>query len=98
MRPILPHAIAVPGTATILSNVAAAQAHSVYVGAVPAEITTPASFGELAREVKRTSGALVLGVRAPETNDDRINPPDDLEVPAGAKLVYLAERPVLGPK
>jgi voltage-gated potassium channel len=92
---LLAHAIAVPGTATILASVAAAQAHSVYVGSMQEREGAPARFGDLVRRVKQSTGALVIGVRDPDTGLDLINPADDLEVSADTQLIYLAESPVL---
>ena len=59
------------------------------------DVVLPAPFGEVARQVKHTHGALVIGVREPDGGEDRINPPEDQEVVAETLLVYLAEAPVL---
>ncbi|MCP4896325.1 MAG: hypothetical protein GY906_05065 [bacterium] len=95
---LLAHAMTDPGTATIMSTVAAARAHSVYCDAIPDSIDTPLSFGEVARLVKSATGALVIGLRDPQTRLDRINPANEITVDGGVQLVYLAEAPVLRPK
>jgi voltage-gated potassium channel len=92
---LLAHAVAEPGTATILSSVAAARAHSFFVGAIPDGHETPIPFGELVGSVKRSTGCLVIGVRDPLTGEVSVNPPDSLKVNAGTLLIYLAESPVL---
>ena len=92
---LLAHALAVPGTGAIMGAVAAAGAHSMFVGRVPAEVPCT-DFGAVAQAVKARTGALVVGLRDPEGRD-RINPPDATPVPEGALLIYLAERSVLVP-
>lgn len=92
---LLAHAIAVPGTAALLTRVAASGAHSLYVGEPPAELALPATFADAARAT-REHGALLVGLRDPDGRRDQLNPPDDHPVAPGTRLVYLAERPVLG--
>jgi voltage-gated potassium channel len=92
---LLAHAIAMPGTAALLTRVAASGAHSMYVGAPPEDLALPATFADAARAVKGR-GALLLGLRDPDGRRDRLNPPDDDPIEPGARLIYLAERPVLG--
>lgn len=92
---LLAHAIAVPGTAAILSRVATSGANNIYVSKPPAELALPAPFERVAHEIKERGG-LLLGLRDSKTKNDRMNPPDDFEVAAGMRLIYLAERPVLG--
>ena len=36
--------------------------------------------------------ALVMGIHGDE---EQLNPPDDTPVPTGAKLIYLADKPIL---
>ncbi len=95
---LLAHAMTDPGTGTIMSTVAAARAHSVYCDEIPTSLSTPIPFGELARQVKAASGALVIGLREPETRRDHINPSDDTSVDRNVQIVYLAESPVLRPQ
>lgn len=92
---LLAHAIAVPGTATILSRVATSGANNIYVSDPPPGVALPAPFAEVAHQLKER-GALLLGVRDPDTRTDSMNPADDYEVAAGMRLIYLAERPVSG--
>jgi voltage-gated potassium channel len=92
---LLAHAVVEPGTASILSTVAAARAHNVYIGAIPEGIGTPITFGDLAFRIKSETTALVIGVRRSETTEDYVNPPDDYEVEKGVRLIYLAETSVL---
>jgi voltage-gated potassium channel len=93
---LLTHAITQHGTATLMGQFGTAGAHSLYVGAPPAEIMTAGVlFGDVCRQIRETTGALVIGLREPGKDEDDINPPLDQIVAADAQLVYLAEAPVL---
>lgn len=100
---LVAHAIAIPGTGSIVSRVAAAGAHSIWVGRI-GEVDDgeawPTTFGDLQRRLKEERNVLLLGVRGgdPVTGaggEDRINPPDDTEVGPDTALVYLADQPRL---
>ncbi|MFH1468289.1 MAG: ion transporter [Pseudomonadota bacterium] len=92
---LVAHAVAMPGTAAIMGRVAVAGSHNLYVGPPPPDITLPASFAEVAAQVKRCHGAMVIGLREPARERDQLNPPDDTTVTEGLQLIYLSERPVL---
>ena len=91
---LLSHAITQHGTAELMSQVARVGAHSLYVGRVEGSEGQD-TFGELRMAVKQRTGALVIGVHDPATGRDVVNPPDTFEVPAGCRVIYLAEKPVL---
>jgi hypothetical protein len=94
---LLSHAIVQRGTADVLSSITAAGAHSLYVSAIPDYIAVPAPYAEVARAVKSTDGALLVGLHDPDQEkEDPINPPDDTTVEPHMQLIYLAEGPVLG--
>lgn len=92
---LLAHSVAQPGTATILSSVAAARSVNIYVGAIPEDIVLPGDFCAVAGAVKHQTGALAIGVRETQTGEDMINPPDDLLVGRQHELIYLAESAIL---
>ena len=91
---LLAHAISQPGTAAIMGKVAAAGAHSLYVGERPAAVE--GDFAAVSRQIKVSTGALVIGLRDRE-GVDRLNPPDTAPVTDETALIYLAESPVLQP-
>lgn len=93
---LVAHAIAIPGSGALVSRVATAGAHSIWVGVLP-DGEWPASFGDLSRELKGRFGVLLLGLRGPG-GEDRVNPPEDTPVDGETALIYLAERPVLPEK
>lgn len=90
---MLSHAVAVPGAAAVMSAVVSSGASNIYVGKVPRRVVTPISFGELSKAIKE-DGALAIGVRS-EDRTDTLNPPDDLEVTADDRVIYLAEEALL---
>lgn len=103
---LVAHAIAIPGTGSIVSRVATAGAHSIWVGHLSANRNGspwPTDFGELRRALKEEYNILLLGLRSGDptagTDDgdsgDLINPPDDTTVSLDSALVYLADRPRL---
>ncbi len=92
---LLSHAVSMPGTASIMSQVATLGAHSIFVAPLPTDIQVPASFGDVVQHVKRSSGALVIGLRNAETGDHVVNPADTTEIGRDSHLIYLAEEPVL---
>jgi len=94
---MLTHTVAYPGVGDLTSQIVASGAASFYVGLLPEGLPLPLTFGELTRAVKERHDALVIGLRDPETREQRINPPDDTPVPEDAEVVYLAEHPSLEP-
>jgi voltage-gated potassium channel len=89
---LLSHAIVQRGTADVLSTITAAGAHSLYVSPIPDHITVPAPYAEVAKAIKSTSGALLIGIHdARQSNPDQINPPDGTTVDDDVELIYLAE-------
>jgi voltage-gated potassium channel len=92
---LLAHALAMPGTAEVMSRVATKGAPGVFVGCPPDGIDLPAPFAQVVERVKERTGALVIGVRDGATGEDEINPAADRAIDASAALIYLAEKPVL---
>jgi len=92
---LLAHSVTTPGSGAVMSRVVSAGAHSLFVGALPEDLEVPLAFRDLARRLKRDRGVLLLGVRDPQTGEDRLNPPEDWIVQPTTQLLYLAEEPVL---
>jgi len=88
---MLAHSLIAPGSATIMSRMADAPAHSLFVDPIPESIGLPAPFEEVRRRVKAEKGAMVIGFRLPGVREDQINPADDVLVPPGSLLVYIAD-------
>lgn len=88
---LLAHATSMPGTAAVLSEVAARGSQSAYVGA----LDVPGSFGDVSTRLKKELGILVVGVVEPDGKTRRINPPWSYEVQAKSRLIYFGSEPVL---
>ncbi len=88
---LLAHSVVAPGTAAIMGRMAASRAHSLFVSEAPPELELPATFARVAAHLKSTHGALVIGLRRPGDAEDLLNPPDELSVPPGSRVVYLAD-------
>ena len=93
---LLAHTVTMPGTAAVVSTVAAAGAHSLYVGGTPDGVVLPLAFGELAAAVRAVCPVLLIGLRDPG-GQDHVNPDDDEVVTEAHGLLYLAEAAVLPP-
>lgn len=93
---LIAHAMKMPGTGTIMSEVAASGSNSLYVGTwePPEGEPPPTYFREWQRMIKDATGALVLGVRRTD-GTDLVNPPVGTVVEPGWGFIYLAERPCL---
>ncbi len=93
---MMAHALAAPGTASIMSSVVAAESQTLFVDAwTPPPGSQPSTFLEWRLLVRKHTGALVIGIRTDE--GDRVNPPDPTPVPPGTRLIYLADDDVLAP-
>lgn len=94
---LLTHAVTVPGTAHILSEVVASGSNSMYVGKIPSEYELPLAYGVLAKQLKAQHGLLVVGIRDLDTGRDWVNPKDARQVSAAQGLIYLATSETLEP-
>lgn len=92
---LLAHAAAVPGSATIMGSVATAGALNLYLGVRPPPADGAASFGALARDLKASHNALLIGLHDPESQADIFNPADGHAVAPHMQLIYLAFDAVL---
>ncbi len=88
---LLAHSVVAPGTAAVMGRMAASRAHSLFVSEVPRDFELPATFGSVAAHLKSMYGALAIGLRRPGDTEDLLNPSDDLLVPSGTRVVYLAD-------
>lgn len=89
---LLAHALVMPGTAEVMSQVASFSTHNLYVGSFNG--AGRQTFSQLARELKAAKDVLLLGIRE-ESGNNFLNPPADFVVEPGGTLLYLAASPVL---
>ena len=78
-----------------MSRVVVAGSHNLYMGEIPSDLPLPCTFSDVVGNLKERLGILVLGYRPHKSDSDHLNPPLDATVDEGARLIYLAEGPVL---
>ncbi len=88
---LIAHAALIPGSGTIMGQVASAEAHSLYT--MPNPHAGTVLYGRLSSDL-RTHNATVLGLRLPATGQVILNPDDGLVVDPECEVVYLAGEPV----
>lgn len=92
---LLAHTVVYPGVADATSRMVFAGNQNLYVSPVPHYMVVPATFDEVSRQVRASSGCLVIGVRGPDAGKEEINPAGDLLVVPGMELLYLSSKPHL---
>ena len=92
---MLVHSISYPGTADAASRVVFASDQNLYVGGVPPDIALPAAFEEVSNQVRERTGAMVIGLLDPTTNEESINPNSLRSVQPTDRLLYIASEPRL---
>ncbi len=92
---LLAHTVVYPGVADATSRMVFAGHQTLYVGRLPKEMSVPATFDEVSREIHALTGCLVIGVRDPETGREEVNPGGELMVTQGMEIIYLSSEPRL---
>jgi hypothetical protein len=92
---LLAHTVVYPGVADATSRLVFGGHQNLYVGLLPEGVEAPATFDQLSREVRASTGCLVIGFRNPETGEERVNPASDALVMPGVELLYLSSEPRL---
>ena len=86
---LLAHAVTMPGTATLIGEVATGSSHGMFIGALPEGNWDGRTYGDVRREIKSRFEVLVIGLRNPRTNTDQLDPPDSAPISADTQLIYL---------
>ena len=94
---LVAHAVRFPGTASTLSGLVNPTGHSLFVGKVPESVELPADFRTVASGLKETLGVMVIGIRTARPTEDLVNPPEERQVRATDRVLYLASEPVMDP-
>ena len=92
---LLAHTVVYPGVADATSRMVFGGHQNLYVGQLPDDIEAPATFDQLSRDVRASTGCLVIGFRDPDTGEEQVNPQSDELVMPGVELLYLAAAPRL---
>jgi len=93
---VLAHAISQPGTAHVMSGIAAPDQPSLFIGKVP-EGLGASSFSDIATQLRADASVLLVGFRKYGEQTDHINPPDSASIAQNDALIYLSDKPVLPP-
>ncbi len=92
---LMAHSVLVPGSGEIMTSVASAGAHSLYIGRFP--YSEPLSFSELSQKVRHRFGVLVLGVQNLQSGQIELGPPDGKTIGPDSGVVYLSTSEVMKP-
>lgn len=90
---LIAHAAIVPGSGAIMSKVASAGAHSLYIAPNPQKGSI--QYGDLCNQLHALHGVILFGLRDKSTSAVTLDPDDSLTVDPDMELVYLARGPVL---
>ncbi|MBW2403052.1 MAG: ion transporter [Deltaproteobacteria bacterium] len=94
---LLAHTVVYPGVADATSRLVFGGHQNLYVGLLPEGTEAPMTFDQLSREVRASTGCLVIGFRNPETGEERINPASDALVMPEVELLRNGSRCWCGP-
>lgn len=93
---LIMHAAMAPGTGAVMSKVASAEAHSLYIAKNPHG--EDVAYDRLTRDAHDEHRVTLIGIRDPRTGRLTLNPDDQEVVAPDHEVVYLAKAPVLTPK
>ncbi len=91
---LLSHAIHVPGTASLIGELAYPVGQSLYVTDRPVELEGDQCFSTVAQWMSSQRGVLLVGLRDPKTGKDMLNPGSSTPVLVGQQLIYMASAPM----
>ena len=92
---LLAHTVVYPGVADATSRMVFGGHQNLYVGHLPDSIDEPRTFEELSREIRSSTGCLVIGYRDPDTGEEQVNPSGDALVQPDMEILYLSSKPRL---
>ena len=91
---LMAHAVAMPGTGSVLGSVGLMGQNSIFVGRLP-DGDPGGPFGEVGSRLKATCDVVVVGIRHTDGRPDEVNPPAETPVMSGDTVIYLARSAVL---
>ena len=92
---LLAHTVVYPGVADATSRMVFTGHQNLYVGRIPESLEAPSTFDNMSEQIRASTGCLVIGVRNPETGEERVNPSGDELVKPGMEILYLSSEPRL---
>ena len=85
---LMAHSVLVPGSGEVMTSVASAGAHSIYIGKYP--YPESLSFEEVSQRVHKRYGVVVLGIQHLDSGVIELGPKDEQMVNRGHGVVYLS--------
>lgn len=92
---LLAHTVVYPGVADATSRMVFDGHQNLYVGHLPDSIDEPRTFDDLSREMRSSTGCLVIGYRDPATGEEQVNPSGNALVQPDMEILYLSSKPTL---
>lgn len=92
---LLAHTVVYPGVADATSRMVFGGNQNLYVGRLPEGVELPVTFDSLSRQIRASTGCLVIGLRDPKTGVDQVNPGGEELVTQNLELLYLSPSPTL---
>lgn len=92
---LLAHTVVYPGVADATSRMVFGGNQNLYVGRLPEGVELPVTFDSLSRQIRASTGCLVIGLRDPKTGVDQVNPGGEELVTPNLELLYLSSSPSL---
>jgi voltage-gated potassium channel len=88
---LIAHAVHMPGTANVITEVASANATSLFVSAIfPRNAAEQLPFSDIAQALKEEHNVMVIGYKNEREGRDILNPPLDTVLSRGTSLIYIA--------
>ena len=92
---LIAHAVHMPGTADVITEVASANATSLFVGPLfPAVEADQMPFSDIAQALKEEHNAMVIGYKSQREGRDILNPLLSSVVKRGTPLIYIADQEI----
>ena len=90
---LMAHAVEVPGTATLVGELADVSRNSLFVGRI-VDVALPDTFRGVSHVLKERYNVLLIGVRGPG-QQDQLNPSEDFELTSEHRVIYISDKAVL---
>ena len=89
------HSACAPAMADATSRMVFAGHQNLYVGRLPEGMEAPATFDTVSRQIRASTGCMVIGIRDPDNGTEQVNPDGDQLVMPDAEILYLSSEPRL---
>lgn len=92
---LIAHAVHMPGSANVITEVASANATSLFMGTLfPSGDAASMPFIDICQHLKREHNVMVIGYKNKLDGRDILNPPPDAVLTRGTSLIYIGDKEV----